>query len=102
MEAMTRLNKASLENIGFIVGKNGQLALDENEFKSSIENGEDLSQLSAIRHFTNSVLRKTDQISLNPMEYVDKTIVSYKNPGHNFATPYVTSNYSGMLFNSYC
>ena len=102
MNSMARSNKASLENLGFIIGNNGQLTLDENEFKSSIEHGEDLGQLSAIRHFTNSVLRKTNQISLNPMEYVDKTIVAYKNPGHNFATPYVTSNYSGMMFNSYC
>ena len=41
-------------------------------------------------------------ISLNPMKYVNKTVVAYKNPGHNFANPYVTSNYSGMMFNYYC
>jgi hypothetical protein len=36
------------------------------------------------------------------MDYVDKKIVAYKNPGHNFASPYITSAYSGMMFNSYC
>lgn len=60
-------------------------------------------QFSTIKDFTNSILRKTNQVSLNPMEYVDKTLVAYKNPaGHNFAAPYMTSNYSGMFFNSYC
>ena len=56
-----------------------------------------------IQNFGASLLRKTSQISLNPMEYVDKKIVAYKNPTHeNFATPYITSEYSGMMFNSYC
>ncbi len=56
-----------------------------------------------IQNFGASLLRKTSQISLNPMEYVDKKIVAYKNPTRiNFATPYITSEYSGMMFNSYC
>jgi flagellar hook-associated protein 2 len=48
------------------------------------------------------MLRKTRQIAINPMEYVNKTIVAYKNPGKNFADPYTTSAYSGFLFNNYC
>ena len=36
------------------------------------------------------------------MEYVQRTIVAYKNPGHNFASPYNTSSYSGMMFNFFC
>ena len=55
-----------------------------------------------IQNFAKDLYRKSGQVSLNPMQYVDKTIVAYKNPGKNFATPYITSAYSGMLFNSYC
>ena len=58
--------------------------------------------MSYVKDFANSLMRKTSQISLNPMQYVNKTIVAYKNPGRNFATPYITSAYSGMMFNSYC
>ena len=36
------------------------------------------------------------------MQYVEKTIVAYKNPGHNFPAPYAASAYSGMMFNYYC
>ena len=91
-----------LENLGFSFEDNGQLIMNDDLFKHSILNDEGHSQFSTIKEFTNSILRKTDQISLDPMEYVERTMVSYKNPGHNFATPYMTSNYSGMLFNSYC
>jgi len=102
MAGMSRLYQPQLEQLGFEFKSDGQLSLNDSNFKQSVLNVEDRQQISSIRDFTNSVLRKTNQISLNPMEYVDKTIVAYKNPGHNFVAPYVTSNYSGMLFNSYC
>lgn len=102
MTNMSRLYQPSLEQLGFEFKTDGQLSLNDSHFKQSVLSDEGHQQISSIRDFTNSVLRKTNQISLNPMEYVDKTIVAYKNPGHNFVAPYVTSNYSGMLFNSYC
>ncbi len=46
---------------------------------------------------------KMSDISLNPVDYVDKVIITYPNtakPG--FTNPYLTSIYSGMMFNSYC
>ena len=102
MERMSHYHQPNLNELGFNFEKGGQITLDDSTFKNSILDEDGRAQLSKIRDFTNSVLRKTNQISLNPMEYVDKTIVAYKNPGRNFATPYVTSNYSGLLFNSYC
>lgn len=43
-------------------------------------------------------------IAMNPMKYIeDKVVVVYPNPQkENFANPYMTSMYSGMLFNLYC
>ena len=102
MERMSQFYQPDLEKLGFVFNESGELSLNDEAFKNSILDESGHAQLSGIRNFTNSVLRKTDQISLNPIEYVDKKIVAYKNPGHNFATPYVTSNYSGMLFNSCC
>lgn len=102
MESISRHYQPELEKLGFSFEKTGQLVFNDDAFKHSLLADEGLTQFSTIKDFTNSILRKTSQITLNPMEYVDKTLVAYKNPGHNFATPYVTSNYSGMLFNSYC
>lgn len=102
MESLTRHYAPELEKLGFSFESNGQLAVDNNAFKHAILDDDSQAQFSTIKDFTNSILQKTSQISLNPMEYVNKKIVAYKNPGHNFVTPYVTSNYSGMLFNSYC
>lgn len=105
MAGMTHFYQSGLEQLGFGFEKSGELTLDDAAFQQNILTGDPHEQLSSIRDFTNSIVRKTNQICLNPMEYVDKTLVAYKNPsrvGRNFATPYVTSNYSGMMFNGYC
>lgn len=102
MASASRYYQNDLEKLGLTFEISGQLSLDEDTLKSSLQDGEGRAQFSAIRDFANSVLRKTNQVSLNPIEYVNKTIVAYKNPGHNFPVPYMTSNYSGLLFNSYC
>lgn len=103
MDRLVSYYKEDLESLGLNASQDGKVELNEKNFKSALVAGDDYSSsLSTIKDFASSVLRKANQISLNPMEYVDKTVVAYKNPGHNFTAPYVSSNYSGMLFNSYC
>lgn len=91
-----------MAELGLSFGEDGQLTLDESTFRRTLSNDENRSSLSTIREFANSLVHKTRQISLNPMEYVERTIVAYKNPGHNFVSPYTSSSYSGMMFNGYC
>lgn len=43
----------------------------------------------------------TDDISINPMNYVNNKIVAYKNPHKPVNDPYNLSAYSGMMFNGY-
>lgn len=52
---------------------------------------------------TKGFLRKLTDISINPLDYVDKTIVVYPNTRNRFAyNPYITSIYSGIMYNNYC
>lgn len=91
-----------LEAMGLTVKDDGTISLDKNLLRQTAGEDDALSRFQSIRKFTQNVLTKADQIFLNPMAYTQKTVVAYKNPGHNFATPYITSNYSGMMFSSYC
>lgn len=61
-----------------------------------------IAEPDALRKFGNHILEKMEAITLDPMEYVNKKICAYKNPGNTFIDPYTTSAYSGMLFNVYC
>ncbi len=94
----------SMEATGLNMTENGTLEVEKNLLKESALQSEDISStFSYLKDFSNSLLRKSSQIALNPMEYVDKTVVAYKRPGGpNYVSPYNTSAYSGMMFNSYC
>lgn len=91
-----------LSEIGVNITEDGSIDMDEDILRQSIADGGMAEGLDQIKGFTKALYRKSGQVTLNPMAYVEKTIVAYKNPGKNFAAPYITSAYSGMLFNGYC
>ncbi|MBD5396470.1 MAG: hypothetical protein HDR23_01055 [Lachnospiraceae bacterium] len=93
---------SDFEKMGVTRNENGFLSLDKEILRQAALSDGGKGSLDTIKDFANSILHKTDQVSLNPMQYVEKTIVAYKNPGHNFITPYVTSAYTGMMYNNYC
>ncbi|MBE5853550.1 MAG: flagellar capping protein [Lachnospiraceae bacterium] len=94
--------KDQLHSIGLDIQDNGQLAINKDTLSATAMSDDAEAQLGVVKDLTRRLYHKTRQISLNPMNYVDKHVVAYKNPGRNFVSPYVTSNYSGMMFNYYC
>lgn len=91
-----------LRSAGLDMNQDGSLSVNGDVLRQAAASADARDTFAAMKGFTNSILRKTNQISLDPMNYVNNIIVAYKNPGRNFATPYITSAYSGMMFNSYC
>lgn len=93
----------SLGTLGLAMTEDGTLKLDKDLLHQTATQSVNLSEtFDTLKNFSASLLRKSNQVSINPMDYVQKTVVAYKNPGHNYASPYITSAYSGMMFNSYC
>lgn len=89
-------------SLGLSLEEDGMISINSNEMKISLES-EDMENLfSDMKNFTSSLLRKSNEITLDPMKYVDKKVVAYKNPGKSFVSPYTSSMYSGMMFNFYC
>lgn len=92
----------TFSSLGLSVGEDGIIAVNSEDMKTSLES-EDMENLFAgMKNFTSSLLRKSSEITLDPMKYVDKKVVAYKNPGKSFVNPYTSSIYSGMMFNYYC
>lgn len=103
MKGIAGLYHNSMESMGLNMADDGTLEIDTNLLQEAAQQSEDINEtFSYLSDFSSSLLRKSNQVSLNPMDYVDRKIVAYKNPGHNYASPYITSAYSGMMFNSYC
>ena len=89
-----------MEHMGIHLQSDNTLSIDEDLLAESAQSASFSS--SSLKEFAANLARKSTQVSLDPMHYASRTIVAYKNPGHNFASPYITSAYSGMMFNSYC
>lgn len=102
MSNISKLYARGLTSAGLSLNLDGTLEVDTEAVWRSAMEDDAKEKFSSIMDFTNSLVRKSNQIALNPMNYVNNTVVAYKNPGKNFATPYITSAYSGMMFNSYC
>ncbi len=102
MSSVARLYAKGLTQAGLNLNLDGTLEVDNDVLRQKAMGDDAKEAFSSMKGFTNSILRKSNQVSLNPMNYVNNVIVAYKNPGKNFASPYITSAYSGMMFNSYC
>jgi flagellar hook-associated protein 2 len=61
-----------------------------------------MSNLSEISKFKNALQKKAKDVMINPMEYISKSIISYKHPTRPSGDTYSTSIYTGMLYNGYC
>ena len=92
---MTQRYKNDLESIGLNITEEGHLDFDESLILQSAKEGTISESLNHLREFKNGLAAKADDISINPMKYVKKVMISYPNPKKSFANPYVTSIYTG-------
>ena len=92
-----------LESIGLLIGGNGFISVDRSLLADAVETKEVNETFSVLNSFKNSLAAKANYVSVDPIRYVDKTIVAYKQPGvSHFPSPYHTSLYSGMMLDHIC
>lgn len=103
MKSIASIYDTSLESTGLNIAEDGTMEIDKQLLHQAAFQSDDVKEtFGYIKDFSSMLLQKSDQVSLDPMNYVNKVIVAYKNPGHTFVSPYSASAYSGMLFNGYC
>lgn len=91
-----------LESCGIRWNEKKQLSIDESLARQAIEDG-DMKDLFLSDELIPSLMKKFTYITVNPINYVDKTLITYpdfQRPGIN--SPYIGAMYSGLLFNYYC
>lgn len=95
---------ASIEDTGIKLEADGKLSIDDELLSQAISAQQSSNSLAPVKQFADALIDKTKEISVDPMKYVDRTVVNYKNPDNKDPTgsPYITSEYSGMMFNNYC
>ena len=103
LKGLSKTFSNELESCGITFDIDGYMSLDRSLAIQAIESGDMQRLFQPESLVTNRLSTKADSVKINPMEYIDKKVVSY----HDFSKPprgysYITSLYSGLLFNSYC
>jgi flagellar hook-associated protein 2 len=101
MASVSRGQQTSLENIGLMVQDDATVSIDRSILADAVSPDRAADTFQTLSRFRDTIGEKAQSVSINPMNYVNKVIVAYKNPGHNFATPYISSIYSGMMLDNY-
>lgn len=92
----------TMAGMGIHMEADGYLSVDEEALRNTALEAENAAEtFRYLKNLSGRLLQKSTDVALNPMEYVDRKIVAYKNPGRNFVSPYTPSAYSGMMFNRY-
>lgn len=99
ISSIARNQAEVLEAVGITADSLGHLSLDKESLAETINNGDSRSAFDTLNELKSSIGKAASKASINPMAYVDKAIVEYKNPGKSLAAPYATSAYSGMMVN---
>ena len=102
MTGVARTYGHTLSSNGINITSDGLLEIDQDKLKTASEEGTIIDSLSELSRFKNALQHKSGTVKINPMEYINKTIISYKNPARPSSDPYMTSLYSGMMYNGYC
>lgn len=93
---------SELESIGLRTMEDGQIEIDRALLSDAITSEDSKENFSVLNAFKDALNERASSATINPMQYVNKMVVAYKNPGHNFATPYISSIYAGMMLDRYC
>ena len=95
--------RSDMESCGITLDEQGHMVMDESLAVQAAEDGEMEKVFGRGSALNQRLQDKTNEIKINPMDYIDKILVSYPDygkPPKGFS--YITSFYSGMLFNYYC
>ncbi len=98
-----RQYSGQLASCGLSVSKEGLLSINEKDVYTAAGNGTLEQLFSEESTFSSTLIKKFSSISLDPMEYLNKTVVTYPNlNAKKTLNPYVSSIYCGLLYNNYC
>lgn len=102
MSGVAKLYHNELESVGLQLKEGGYISVDRNLLTDAVTSEDAKDCFTILNEFKDGLNEKAALASIDPMNYVNKVLVAYKKPGHNFATPYITSVYSGMMLDQFC
>ncbi|MBQ8912512.1 MAG: flagellar filament capping protein FliD [Lachnospiraceae bacterium] len=101
ISAIVEKHNNELESAGLTISEDNHIVKEESLLIQSVKNGEFAELFNDISSFKDDISLATDRLTLDPMAYINRLIVTYPDTRHNQGTSYNQSVYSGMIYNNY-
>ena len=73
-------SRSSLQDIGLVTNENGSISIDKEALREAVVPERDQNTFETLSQFRDSIGKEAENISINPMNYVNKIVVAYKIP----------------------
>ncbi len=90
-----------LEASGLFVDDSNRIVKDEALLVQSVTSGEFAALFNDISSFKDDIEDAAKRLTLDPMAYINKLMVTYPNTRNKFGASYTQSLYSGLMYNNY-
>lgn len=97
MGRLYRSMSDELASVGVVSNEDQTLSLDRDRLAGAVTGEDSGNAFGILNRFKNAISRQADKTAIDPLNYVDKVPIEYKNPGHGLVAPYATSRYAGLL-----
>lgn len=101
ISTIVRGHKGELQQAGLNIDENNRMIKDDELLSSSVKSGKFSELFSHMSSFKDDITKATDRLTLDPMAYINKLLVTYPNSKEKNGTAYTKSLYSGLMYNNY-
>jgi len=99
IRGLARRDLGNLEQVGISIDDNARIIVDNDKVAQISSEGRSNEITDPLNKFSESLINKTKDISIDPMKYVDRPVVNYKNPDStDTPSPYVSINGSLPIY----
>lgn len=94
-------HKNEFESVGLLIDEELHMTLNEDIIKHNIINGKITELFGNNTSLKDDITSATSRLTLDPVAYVNKLIVTYPNAKNSTNPTYTQSLYSGLMYNNY-
>lgn len=94
-------HKDELEAAGLLIDESNHITKNESLLVNSVSSGSFADLFNDISSFKDDINGATKRLTLDPMAYINKLLVTYPNTRNKFGASYTQSLYSGLMYNNY-
>lgn len=101
ISVFTERHKSQLEEAGLVFNDENKVVKDDELILQGVQSGKFSELFEGLSTFREDLSSTTNRLTIDPVAYINKLIVTYPNTKQKYPTVYNKSLYSGLIYNNY-